>query len=413
MTRKLLSLILIFLIVLPLEGCWDKTELEDFGYVAVIGMDKRKDKFLDVTFQVTNIQMGTSTKTNVQEPPSSIITLAATDVLVAKELADITSTRKLTFTHTVAVVVSEELARSNNFYQLIGPLYRDIDIRGEVNFIVCREKASDFIRQNNPPLETRPSKFYTFMAERWRESGIVPQSKLQKLLRFTQDDTSAYMAIYASSKNGTSDSVSEYNFDYVAGSVNKTSENPTQMIGSAIFKEGRMIGVISGEETRLSLILRPKSELQRITMTFPDPLNENYKITGILTTRKNSKIKIDVKEKEPRIYVKVPVKFELLAVPSFIDYASDLKLQQLLKDSIEEYLEGRAASLIDKSQNEFRAELFRWGYAARKTFWTLDEYKSYDWMSSYPKAKVFIDFDVSIKNFGRQIHSPSLPRVRD
>lgn len=413
MTRKLLSLILIFLLVLPLEGCWDRNELEDFGYVAVIGIDKRQDKFLDITFQVTNVQIASYTRTNVQEPASSIITLAATDVLAARELADITSTRRLTFTHTVAVIVSEELARSDDFYQLIVPLHRDIDIRGEVNFIVCREKASDFIRQNSPPLETRPGKFYIFMAERWRESGIVPESNLQRFIRFTQDASSAYMAIYASSKNGVPDNVSEYNFDYIAGNVNKTSENPNQIIGAAIFKGGKMIGTISGEETRISIILSPRSELRRITMTFPDPLDENYKITGILDTRKNPKVRVDVKEKEPKIYVEAPVKLELIAVPSFIDYASDLKLQQLLKDSIEEYLEGRAYSLIDKSQNEFAAEPFLWSYIARKEFWTTDEYKNYDWIKSYPKAKVFVDFDLSIRNFGRQLHPPDLPREKD
>lgn len=413
MKHKLLALTLIFLMIFPLMGCWDKIEVEELGYVAVIGIDKREDNFLDVTFRITNAQVGTSTKTTVDEPPHATITLAATDILSARELADTSITRRLTFTHTVAIVVSEELAKSEEFYQILEPALRDVDLREKINLIVSREKASDFIRRNSPQLETRPGKFYDFMSERWRESGIVPQSNLHRFIQRTEDNTSAYMAIYATCKDVPSNIVSDSNFDYIAGEVPKKSANPTQMIGSAIFREGKMVSSITGEETRLALLLRPKSELHRITMAFPDPMDERLKITGAISVRKKAKVKVDVSEGEPKIYVKVPVRLEILGVPSLIDYITDLKRQDILERSLEEYLQERAMSLVDKTQNQIGGEPFMWGYSARKQFWTLEEFRKYDWMKNYPKAKVYIKFDVSIKNFGRILHPPKLKQKID
>ncbi|QGU96155.1 hypothetical protein GOM49_14560 [Clostridium bovifaecis] len=113
------------------------------------------------------------------------------------------------------------------------------------------------------------------------------------------------------------------------------------------------------------------------------------------------------------MYVKVPVRLEILGVPSLIDYITDLKRQDILERSLEEYLQERAMSLVDKTQNQIGGEPFMWGYSARKQFWTLEEFRKYDWMKNYPKAKVYIKFDVSIKNFGRILHPPKLKQKID
>lgn len=397
----------------PLVGCWDKIELEDLGYVAVIGIDKREDNLLDITFQITNVQVGTSNQTEVDEPAFSTITFAATDIMAARELADAAVSRRLTFTHTVAIIFSEKIARDDNFFQILHPLTRNIELRSHVNVIISKEKTSEFIRRNNPVLETRPGKFYNFMAQRWKESGIVPQSTLRELIQSTQDDISACLCSYATTKHFSSGSASKTDFDYKAGEIPKEAENTTEIIGSAVFKEGRMIGVISGEETRLALLLRPKKKLQRIITTFPDPLDNRYKITAIISLKRASAVRIDTSNKNPKVYVRVPLGLEILAIPSFIDYVTDLKAQNILEVSLEEYLQEKAMNLVNKTQTEFRIEPFLWGYNCQKNFSTIKELETYDWINSYPNAEVYINFDVSITNFGRHLAPPSLQELHD
>ena len=59
--RKL-KFISILIMVLFLSGCWDRMEIEDIGYVAVIGIDDGDFDNLRITFQITNPQVGTSAK---------------------------------------------------------------------------------------------------------------------------------------------------------------------------------------------------------------------------------------------------------------------------------------------------------------------------------------------------------------
>lgn len=52
------------------------------------------------------------------------------------------------------------------------------------------------------------------------------------------------------------------------------------MIGSAVLKNGKMIGVLTGEETRNSLLLREKSKTHHYIDTFIDPKMEGLRISA-------------------------------------------------------------------------------------------------------------------------------------
>ena len=180
MARKILivSIIPLFL----LSGCWGALELEKKAYAVVIGLDLAKDNMIDVTFQIANPQVGTSSAAEApNEPPSDIITITAPDILSAKELANSVVPRKLSFDHLQTIIIGEELAKTNLSHHIIASSFIDPEMRRDNNLIVSKEKAREFIHKNKPKLETRPHKYYTYMQERWRDTGFVPFSTLKSL----------------------------------------------------------------------------------------------------------------------------------------------------------------------------------------------------------------------------------------
>jgi spore germination protein KC len=404
--RGLLVMSLLIITAAVSTSCWDKQEVEELGYVAVIGIDSRKDGMLDITFQTSNPQVGTSTQMDVDEPASEIITFPASGTFTARELASISATRRLTFAHVRAVIVGEQFAKSEHFFRQLEVILRDRDFRSEINLIVSREKASDFIRNNDPQMETNIMKYYTFMSKRWRETGISPISTLFRFVQRTQDNAGAFLAIYATTKELSPKEMAENDADYTAGQLDKRGGNPTQMIGSAVFKKGRMIGTLTGDETRMAYILRIGQGLERSSFDFPDPLHPEYRISGRASSKK-PRVSMDLKSTAPKIDVIVPFKIEAIAMPSFINYVTDLEKQKLLKQSIEEYMETKAKTLIKKTQEEFGAEPFQWGTYARRHFSLTEEYWQYDWMKKYPSAEVYVKFDVEIENFGRELNPPN------
>lgn len=103
-----------------MSGCWDRSEIEEKGFVIATGLDKGKEPGqVMVTYQIANPQVGLVNAPTEAEQTSDIITFPAPDFLTAKDLANSKVARKLTFSHMKVFIVSEELARTGEFLRVI------------------------------------------------------------------------------------------------------------------------------------------------------------------------------------------------------------------------------------------------------------------------------------------------------
>jgi len=398
------------LLLLTLTGCWDKLELEEQAFVVVLGLDKAADNLVSVTFQIANPQVGSSDKGVAEnEPPSDIITFLAPDILSAKELANSVITRKISFAHLRTVIVGQSFAKEKLFQHIMGSSVRDPEMRREIHMVVTKEKAAQFIRKNKSQLETRPHKYYQFMQERWRDTGYVPYSTLNRYLQRLSSDT-LFLAIYATTKQADT-TAKQDDDDYIAGEVRAKGGDPAQMIGSAVLKEGVMIGTMTGEETRMALLLRRKSLTHSFLMTIPDPLNKRYRLTLRLIKDGNTDIRMNLRQDPIKVHVKIPLRVQVLSIPSFVDYRSDPAKQRVLHEELRSYLHDHIMELVGKVQREYRGEPFLWHLHARKQFMTWHGYEQYDWSKHFADAKVTTDFDLEIESFGKQAAPPKVTRA--
>jgi spore germination protein KC len=410
---KHFKIIFVTISVLILSGCWDKVEVENVGYVTVIGLDKGNNGSIKVTFDIQNPQVGSSEIAKAEnEPQSEVISFDAPDITSARDTANINVTRRLTFAHTKAIVIGEEFARTEKFYDVAGELLRGRELRGDALVVITKERAEEFMRENKPALETRKHKFYIFMGERWKETGVAPNSNVHRLLQRTEQDESLYLGIYGTARKSNETKYGKED-EYLPGEMDLKVENPIQMIGSAVFKNGKMIGSLTGNETRMALMLRKNFMLNGISASFQDPLDKEAAITVVEYKDKPPIIKINTSSDKPKIDVKVTVKIDVISIHSHIDYVEDLEKQDLLKQHIKKQLEERANKLVERTKNEFKAEPFVWGITARKNFWTYDDYVAYDWMNKYPNSDVNIEFDVSLVGFGKELKPSNVKKIRD
>lgn len=412
MRFKKLSLIIVMTIVFAplLSGCWDIAELEEEGYVAVIGVDEGRNKNVFITFQITNPKAGGGTAAGGTSGGSSkrsdTISIESKGILVARDLVSATITRRISLSHAKVIIVGEKFAKTDEFFHLIEAALRDKEMRRAMTIMVSKEDASEFIRKNAPVLEERPQKFYEFMAKRWMDTGFVPPfSNLNRFMQRTEQGQSLFLITY-----GTTDDVIDKEpqdgLDFLPGQIKKQGGNPTEIIGAAVFKDGKMIGKLNGEEVRLVTLLRAKPEAKYMLSSFPDPIVKGDKVAGRIIKHKKTKIKVDISGPSPKIDVIVPISIEILGIKSFTDYPENLNKQELLKKSIAEYLEDKSLKLVKKTQTEFGGDPFIWEIVARGKFLTYDDYKTYNWKKKYKEAKVSIKYDIKIKNFGKQLNPP-------
>jgi spore germination protein KC len=406
---KKLRFMAALLLLLVLTGCWDKLELEEQAYTVVLGIDLIQDDRIRVTFQIANPQVGSSDTGAAQnEPPSDIVSFVAPDVLSAKELANSVITRKISFANLRTLIVSEQFAKSPLFHPIISAAVRDPEMRRETNVIVSKETALEFIQNNKPRLETRPHKYFAFMQERWRDTGFVPFSTLNRYLS-RLGEGSLYLAMLATTKKENTE-FRKNEDQYFAGQVPQSLGDPVQIMGSAVFKKGQMISKLSGEETRMILLLRRKSIVKSYIATYEDPLDKNLRLSIRLIKDGKTQIHIEPGSNKTRIRVTVPLTMQLLSVPSMINYTMDQSKQDALTESIQAQLEESAHAIIRKAQDEFKGDPFLWYLNARVHFLTRRGYTKYDWETQFAQADVKVEFQLKLQSFGKQLQSPKIEK---
>ncbi|WP_170007169.1 Ger(x)C family spore germination protein [Bacillus fonticola] len=399
--RRMNQLFFVFMCLFSIAGCNDISQLEEFTFPIAVGVDLGEEDLLEITFQLANPSKGVpNLGSSVDEKPSEIITISAPDINAARELANISDAKEIQFSHVKNLILSEALARSDKFEEVIKSTMRERQYRRNINLVISKERAQDFIRANEPQLEQRPHKFFELMVSRWNQTGLMPESTLNRYLEKSQSKNSTFLMMYATATQlqpelKTGD-------EYEAGEVDKRGGNPTQMIGAAVIQDGRMMQTLNGEQTRSALLLRPGSRMDTMLTTFVDPLQTDKIVSTRLVKSESSKVDIQTKEERPAVDVTVPVSVHILSVPSKIDYVTNEKNRETLKASIEKQLAEEAYTIIHFSQRR-KFEPFLWSDTVRGQFWTWQDYKDYRWSEKYSKADVTVTFHVEMNTFGKQI----------
>ncbi|HZG73049.1 MAG TPA: Ger(x)C family spore germination protein, partial [Chondromyces sp.] len=369
------NLIMLVSLSVLLTGCWDREEIEEQAYVIGMGLDESKEKDkIDVTFLIANPEVGSlQGGGGTNEPPSEIVTITASDFVSAKNTANTVISRNITYDFLQVIIVSEKLAKRKDFIRRIYSTTKDREIRRSTYLGVSKEKASQFINQLEPKLETRPHKYFQYTIRNSIEKGLIADATLQRFFKITELDADLFLGIYMTTeKNKKTKQANED--EYTAGQLDiQGKTNSSQVIGSAVFKEGRMIGKLTGEETRLSVLLSDEFEMSDVLTTYTDPFDSRYRITVRMMKDTSNQIEMDLKRTVPRVHIQIPLTLEVLSNPSMIDYTRE-KNKRILKKHLERVLEKEINDFIGQTQKKLKGSPFSLSLYARKHFRTLPEY---------------------------------------
>ncbi|WP_423407952.1 Ger(x)C family spore germination protein [Heyndrickxia sp. MSNUG] len=415
MLKNLVRLLFICVIVTSLAGCWDQKELDQKAYVIAIGLDEAEQEGkIKVSYLIANPEVGSQqTGGGTNEPTQEIVSLVADDFISSRNTANAIIAREISYDLLQVMIVSEDFAANPNFIRWIYSAAKDREIKRSAKLIVSKEKAEKFVLTNKPQIETRPHKFFELMIERGQETGMIPDTDLNSYYSITESDADLFLAIYATTEKDESE-MKVSDDDLMAGEVHAegTTRN-AQFIGSAVFKEGMMIGKITGEETRISSLLDNTWNTEDIMTNFQDPFNETYRISARVSQKRQNKYTYKNKYGRPEILIEVPLFVEILSDPSMINYAKNKGKVMELQRFITKKIEDKMNEYITRTQEEFKGDTFHLSVPIRRHFKTLPEFRDFDWMKSYPDAVVKVKVNIRFGEFGRQTKLPKLKEVRD
>lgn len=414
--KNLVKVLIFVCIVLSMTGCWDKTELDQKAYVIGLGLDTHEmEGKIKVTYLIANPEAGSQQSGGgTNEPPQEVVTFVADDFISSRNTANTVISKEISYDLLSVIIVSEELARKPDFIRVIYSAAKDREIKRSTELVVSKERAEKFITNNKPTLETRPHKFFEVKISRGKETGMIPDTDLNDFFQVAESDSDLFLGIYATTETEENYYGAISDDDFKAGEFHfGGKEKAAQFAGSAVFKEGVMIGKITGEETRISSLLDNTWELQDFKTAFQDPFDERYRITARLTKPRKNTYHFKQEAGRPVINIRVPMYIEILSDPSLVNFSKNEEKVAELKKSLTKSMEENLMQYIKYTQDEFKGDTFHLSIPIRRNFATLKEFRDFDWMKSYPNAEINVSVDIRFGEFGRQTRLPSLQEVRD
>jgi len=401
---------------LMLVGCEDMMEIEKQAYVIAVGVDQtdQEGKY-QFTFQISNPDVGAGSEGTNRKLVHETISIPSSDLITAVDIANDFVTKKINLDHTRVLLISEELAKTGDFIRIVQPSSRTTQMRRSIQLIVTKEKAETFLRNASPKLEQKPHKYFQYMITRANETGVIPDADFHRFFQITEGGKDLFLAIYATTIQ-EEENLNKPSIEKIAGELIQSGGNPAQFMGAAVFKNGKMIDILNGQETRITNVLDKTKNMNNILSSFPDPVDPTYNISGYIIQKVNPTIDIqyDHEKEHASIDIFVPLDFEIVAIPSMVHFSESNELINLLTKSFEEHYQSITTELIKKTQQEYQGDPFYWSIFVRKLFKDIPSYEEANWCEEiYPDADINVSVELERLEFGKSLYDTNIDRDSD
>lgn len=278
---KTFTVLLFFSASILLTGCWDRREVNDTAIVLSAAIDKENGKNIKLTVQVLIPRAVSSGQQGTAGSGGGNLVLVRS--AIGENMADAASKlqtefpRKIFWGHCKIYIISKKLAKGGRVREQIDFLLRHPEPRERAFLFVSDEEAGKLLKLQ-PPLEKYLGEELRKLSEMHIGVNITVKDFEQMLI---SDAETAFLPLVKK---------------LPPASGQKQDETIVYMIGTAIFKKGKMIGHIDTKATRGLLWLRNEIEVTSVTITSKkgeritiDPIRET---TELLPTIKNGEWKI-------------------------------------------------------------------------------------------------------------------------
>ncbi len=392
-------LLLFFLLIPTLSGCYDDKEIDETAYIIALGIDKGDNENYSYTFQFSSplsLSNGESGEGSSQEGSEkqgksdenstvSNLVIDAPDFYIAKNMTNNFLSKNVDMSHLKLIVFSSQIDAGGveDHSQL---LLHEREIRPHTAIAVAVTSAGEYIENVNPELESNTSKYYELMS--LRSNNVYAPAK--RLHDFVDDmaaknsDSVLPIAVNGKElKNFPSDnSIS----GWITPHSSQISSSHSVLSGMAIFKDGKLSGAMDGDSAMIFNILN--RSIKNCTITVASQSSPDETLSFRLTVLEPAAYNTDIENNSISVSQNFQLEFLGLRLPqgyhSFDElYAYTQKiLTQRIQDFLNDISRSKKADILD-IRNHLRLRFATW-----------EEWNNFDWDSFYQKAKFVVNIDM-------------------
>lgn len=372
MKKLKLTLLLFSILVNSIftTGCWNYREVDKMAIVAGVAIDKGiKDQF-QMTVEIIQISSGRDAKMT-----SKIITAEGKTMFDAARNIISLIGKRLYWSHAKVIILSKEIA-SEGVNNAIEWYFRDSETREDIALLISEAVSAKEIFESQGT--TEDIKSFTL--------GDMKRN-LKSLSKAPEIDALQYSI--ESQTKGMSAIIPAVNVKQMNGKM------LPQISGTAIIKNGKLVGFLNGEETKDLLFIR--NEVKGGLLIEEMQSNDVPTLVSLEIFKNKTKVTPVVADNDIEININIDAKVtigEISGTENVIDDEGRRKLEQRVDNRLKERIE----ALVEKVQSKYDADIF--GFAARLQENNVQVWDSVgnDWEEVFKDLNVNVTTKVHIKS---------------
>ena len=387
-------IILVVIFGFLFNGNYSVQSIDDLAYAIAIGIDVGETNEYKVTFEFIK-PLPTGESGAGETSPTVINSVEANSLDAAINLMNTYVSKEINLSHCKIILLSETLA-SNGISRILYSLINKVQIRPDVNLVVSKCLAKEFIEQAQPNLENLVAKYFETLPISSEYTGYTANIKLDTFFNQFSSITcepTAMLGAINTSEQAKLDTDSGFSTEKTtqskAGNTPLSNTSASEMMGLAVFKGDKLVGELTAKETMCHLLIC--NELESCNISIPNPEDSKQSIDLYVYNKSKPKIKVQILNGSPFINLKMDLEAKIL---SFDDTSKYMKKEQLeaISNSANQYIQKIISDYLYKTSKEFYADIDDFGKYVACLFKTSQDFEEYNWLENYRNAF----FDISV-----------------
>ncbi|MGO4886276.1 Ger(x)C family spore germination protein [Anaerobacillus sp. MEB173] len=376
--KKLLLCFLVFTSSFFLPGCWDRIEVNDIALIMGVAIDKKDDNLIEVTVEIISPGLEGGQSNGAGGGVGKTVTRSAVGVNMAEALEKLQERlpRKVFWGHSEIIVISEKLAEEGllNHIQFF---FRHREPRIRAYLFIAKDQAKE-VMALLPPIEPTSAEVLREMSVHETLLGVTLLEFMQMAEGESRASALPMIQILPPSKERSG------------------METIAYISGSAIVKEGKMIGTIDDVVTRGLKWIRNETHHGNLSVK---PIEEEGYVTGTIV-HADTELIPRKDNNQWTITVKSNIAVEITINETTLDLGLPKNIETL-QNSFENQIEQRMKITLDQVQKKMKADVFEFSRAIEVAYPKDWEAMKEDWDIIFPTIEVTFDTNADVTRRGQ------------
>jgi spore germination protein KC len=386
MIRKKYLIISLLLTLVSLVGCGNKREISELALVMAVGLDKAKDDKVEVTIQVARPadargQTGAPSG-NTGDPIWAVSAEGATIFEAIRNISTF-STRRVFWAHNFAIVINEDLAK-DGIQDILDFFTRNPELRMRTWVIVTPDSAKEVV-STLTGLEVIPGEAIDKLFRYSQITSVSPKSELIDVQSaYLSESTEPVIARVKLVSRGVSNKKPGQ-----SGAIKQI-----QLSGAGIFKDDKLVGTLSSEQTKGLIPFIEKVESGVIVLKCPRDESKSISIEV-----KNENFAVIPMYKDNKASFKVNLKMITNVVEADCPFTiKDHQQVNELEKQLSDHVKNNIKEVVNKAQTEFKSDFLELGKVFNNRYPLEWRELKEDWDQHFANAKITVDVKAEIKS---------------